>query len=415
MTRPESWLLAALTMAMIWPAHADERYDVSYIWHSDPLAVVSYRERVARVLGSNVAKSLKVVRNGELTGLVYLRGGDRAGAVRVAQAHTRLLRPRGLEPAAAALSRNWESVQLAASKPVVPEVVITIRSRLAAAPPQIPKPVPAAIDTSTAEAVEQAVERHVKRLRAERRIAPDERTAWSVYDFTSGQKLVTINEDRPLQAASLIKPFVAAAFLSEVQRGKLRYGPKSRRRLERMIQVSDNGATNWALRKLGGPRRVERLLRSRYPGIFQNTRLVEYIPRDGRTYRNRASARDYSRFLYALWNDRFARSRELKRLMALPGPDRMKQRASQVPDDARVFNKTGSTARLCGDMGILLVTDARGRQIPYTFIGIIQKERRAPNYGAWLRARSRVIGEVSDIVFSAISKRYRVEVAAREG
>ena len=57
--------------------------------------------------------------------------------------------------------------------------------------------------------LEAAVEDYIKRLRRQGKLAPDERTGWSVYDFTTGEKLVTINEDQQFQAASLVKPFIS--------------------------------------------------------------------------------------------------------------------------------------------------------------------------------------------------------------
>ncbi|MFZ0470645.1 MAG: serine hydrolase, partial [Thiogranum sp.] len=256
--------------------------------------------------------------------------------------------------------------------------------------------------------LEVAVENYIDGLRREGKIAPDERTGWSVYDFTTGEKLVTINEDEQFQAASLVKPFIAAAFFHKVAQGELIYGPDSRRHMELMIQRSDNAAANWAIRQVGGPQAVERILKRSYPGIFQEIHLVEYIPADGRTYRNKASVHDYSRFLYAVWKDDIAGAREIKRLMALPGSDRIYTGVSEVPKGTRVYDKTGSTARVCGDMGILSVRGADGRRYPYTLVGIIEKQQSAPNYTAWIRSRSDVIRNVSAIVYKGIAQHHDI-------
>ena len=378
------------------PSHllAAEQFDISYLWHQDPGAVIDYRGKVIEVLGPAIAARLKVVRSGKLTGLVFVRKGEHRKTVNVAAIHSRLLRAGGLERAAAVAAKDWNMVR------ALPAVHMT---QARATPAKVAKRM-----MRHRWAVEQAVESHIKKLRAKGRIDRDERTAWSVYDFTSSRKLVTINEELQLQSASLVKPFIAAAFLTKMKRDALKYQRRGRIRMERMIQRSDNAATNWATRKLGGPSQVERFLKRRYPGIFQDTRIVEYIPRNGRTYRNKASAHDLSRFLYALWNNRFDGADELKRLMALPGPDRIKSRAKLLPSSTRIYNKTGSTARLCADMGIVLVTDDAGNEYPYTFIGIIEKASRATNYTRWIRARSNVIGEVSDIVYSRIAKRYGI-------
>ena len=262
------------------------------------------------------------------------------------------------------------------------------------------------VDAVPESDIETAVEAYIQGLRSQGKLAPDERTGWSVYDFTTGRKLVTINEEVQFQAASLIKPFIAAAFFHRVDQGDLIYGPKSRRQMERMIQNSNNQATNWVMRQVGGPQRVQRILQENYPGIFRDTRILEYIPPGGRTYRNKASARDYSRFLYAIWNDEISGAREIKRLMALPGPDRILTGAEEIPNGTRVFNKTGSTSRLCADMGILSVEGPDGKRYAYTLIGIIEKQNKARNFTAWIHSRGDVIRDVSDIVYRGIARRH---------
>jgi beta-lactamase class A len=381
--------LAALASSPPVFAAAD-LYDVSYLWHRDLAGVLDYRERVGGILGPGVAKKLKVVADGDLFGLIYFRRGSSAGATKVAKAHTRLLRRKGLEAAAPLRSKDWRFFDDGG-----------------APPPALPgKPTAKPKRTQEIRDLEAAVEDHIKQLRREGKIATDERTGWSVYDFTTGEKLVTINEDIQFQAASLIKPFVAAAFFHQVERGKLHYGPKSRRHMERMIQRSSNTSTNWVMRQVGGPRKLERLLRQQYPGIFQDTHIVEYIPANGRTYRNKASIHDYSRFLYALWAEGIAGAREIKRLMALPGNDRIYTGVNEIPAGTQVYNKTGSTSHLCGDMGILIVKGRDGKRYPYTLIGIIEKRKRARNYSAWIRARGDVIRSVSNIVYKGIAQHH---------
>jgi beta-lactamase class A len=293
-----------------------------------------------------------------------------------------LLGKQGLDGAAPALSKDWDLVAGPAE------------SR------------PATGQGHEIRDLQAAVDAYIKGLRRKGHISEDERTAWSVYDFTSGQKLVTINEETQFQAASLIKPFIAAAFFHRVRNKELIYGPKSRRHMERMIHYSNNPSTNWVMRQVGGPQAVQRILKQNYPGIFRATSIVEYIPPGGRTYRNKASARDYSRFLYALWKGNIVGAQEIKRLMSLPGPDRIYTGAESVPVGTRVINKTGSTARLCADMGILNVQGPDGKRYPYTLIGIIEKQDRARNYSAWIRSRAEVIRDVSDIIYEGIARHH---------
>jgi len=397
MSRPAfpAWLVLVIALMVPYGASAGTRYDVSYVWASDLGNVYDYKRKVGRVLGPQVSRALKVVQRTGLYGLIYHRRGDSRGAAKVARAHTRLLRARGLEAAAPIRSLDWNIVSPGIKKPrvsVSPDVSPTNRERL-----------PDLGDLSA------AVDKQVKSMRRQGLIAPDERTAWSVYDFTTGKKLVGINEDVQFQAASLIKPFVALAFFHQVKNDRLIYGPKSRRHMERMIRYSNNYSTNWIMRHLGGPRGVQRLLTRNYPGIFGNTSIVEYIPANGRTYRNKASAHDYSRFLYALWNESIPGAREIKRVMALPGPDRIYTGTDVIPRGTLVYNKTGSTARLCGDIGILVVKGQNGRHYPYTLVGIIEKKGRASNYTTWIRSRGDVIRRVSGLVYTGISRQHNLQ------
>jgi beta-lactamase class A len=410
--------LAGLPMATV----AADLYDVSYVWSRNLEGVRDYRERVAGVLGPAVAKDLKVVTRDNLIGLVYVRHGDSAGATRVAKSHTRLLRAQGLDAASPIRSVNWTLVgdagtrQVAVASNAESGSAASIIQTTAASPPAAITP-PAATGSRRSRMsviersreihnLEAAVEDYINRLRQDGKLDSDERTGWSVYDFTTGEKLVTINEDEQFQTASLVKPFIAAAYFSKVQEGKLTYNRESRRHLERMIQHSNNASTNWVMRKVGGPDAVERLLKQRYPAIFQDIQLVEYIPAGGKTYRNKASVHDYSRFLYALWKGEIAGAQEIKRLMALPGRDRIYTGVRGVPRSTKVYNKTGSTARLCADMGILSVQGADGRRYPYTLVGIIEKEQNASDYTAWIRSRGDIIRNVSSIVYQSIAQNH---------
>ncbi len=256
------------------------------------------------------------------------------------------------------------------------------------------------------------IQRYLTTQRRIGRVAANERTAWLVYDFTSGRFLATINANIPYQSASMVKPFIALAFFYKVREGVFQYTPFHRQKMEAMIQRSDNRATNYFIELLNrtsrrsGPAEAEHTLKRRNPGIFRHTRIVERIPRGGRTYRNRASALDYHRFLQALWYDQLPYSGELKRLLYLPNRDRVYTGAREVPRGTWVFDKTGTTARLCRDMGILVARGRDGRRYPYTFIGIIEKARPTKNYLAWKNTRGNVIREVSNLVYGHLRQRY---------
>jgi beta-lactamase class A len=259
------------------------------------------------------------------------------------------------------------------------------------------------------------VNAHIQKLRRAGRIPPDERTAWSVYDFTTGSKLVSINEDKPLQAASMIKPFLAQAYFFRhlEDSGKYPYDNQIRAKLEAMIRHSDNPASNFFIHRVGAerparerPLEVERVLKRHAGGIFRQTAIVEFIPSNGRTYLNQASAHDYSRFLFAMCKDRLPFIKEIEHYMGLPSPNRIQDGVDVVPASVGLYHKSGSTAHLCGDMGIVAARDAQGATHRYTFIGIVQKDRRAKDYGGWMRDRGDVIREVSALVYAFMRERH---------
>lgn len=399
--------LGILTALWIGPttAVAATAYHVSYLWTHDLDGARTYKTKVGRVLGRGVARSLRVVADGKLYGVVYLRRGGSTGATKAAKTHTRLLRKAGLEAAAPVRNRAWTVLDAAPARSAKKKVRKSIAATKASYTQRAAYKSPGARSREIRD-VEAAVEAYIEGLRRSGRLSADERTGWSVYDFTTGEKLVTINENVQFQAASLIKPFVATAFFHRVKSGDLIYGPKSRRHMHRMIHYSKNGSTNWVMRQVGGPAAVQKILTEHYPAIFQDTRIVEYIPGGGQTYRNKASVHDYSRFLHALWNKGIPGAKEIQRLMALPGSDRLYTGARDVPKGTRVYNKTGSTARLCGDMGILIVKGPDGKRYPYTLIGVIEKRSKAPNYTTWIRSRGDIIRNVSNIVYRGIATRH---------
>lgn len=258
------------------------------------------------------------------------------------------------------------------------------------------------------------VNSHIKRMRRAGLVARDEKTSWSVYDFTTQKKLVAIREDVPHQGASMIKPFIAQAYFYRHSENRRRYpyNAQIKRLMTLMIRNSSNSATNEFIDRIGRskarqrPREVEALLKRKAGGIFQQTKIVEYIPKSGRSYRNKASAHDYSRFLYALWYNQLPHAEEIKYYMRLPNNDRIVTGAQGLSPRVRIYDKTGSTARLCGDMGIVVAPGRDGRFYPYTFVGIIEKSRRARPYSRWIKDRGDIIRSVSSLVYRHMKQQH---------
>jgi len=371
-------------------------------------------EKIYRYLGHDVAKDLFIEKtdHGNYV-LVYRRLGDKESTLKVANRHAKLLKRKRIS-ASIALEYNNEIVfgessylvmkdkktsQTKAKTAITSITVLNNPSKKKSNERLVSK------RNEPSTRLEKKVEKYIKQLRRKNKIAMDERTAWLVCDLSTGRNIIDINIDEPLQAASMIKPFVALAFFLKEQEGKLIYGPKSRRHMEAMIQRSNNKATNWLMRHIGGPKSVERTLKKHYPKIFQSIKIVEYIPANGRTYCNKVAPREYGRFLEALWNKKLSSGQEIRRLMALPNRDRL-YHGTPLPRGTMVIDKTGTTAHLCGDMGILAPKGRDGRRYPYILVGIIEKQKRAGNYGRWMASRSNVIRNVSSLVYRDLKKKY---------
>lgn len=379
-------------------------------------------ELLYKTLGEDVQKDLFIEKTdyGNYI-LIYRRRGDKISTNKVAKRHARLLRSKRISTSITIENNNaivyGESSLIddgVADKPNIAEPssgpqVVANPEKITATNKIIKEKVAARPAPPSAEYAEfeQSIEQYIGNLRRKGRILRDESTGWMVYDLERDTSIVDINADQEFQAASMIKPFVALAFFHQVKEGKFKYGANSRRKMEAMIQRSNNAATNWVMRQAGGPAQCEAILKKHYGNIFKKTEIREYIPAGGRTYLNSAPPSDYVRFLRALWNMELPYGKELRRLMALPGRDRL-YHGTPIPRGTLVYNKTGSTAHLCGDMGILVPETKNGGRYPYAIVGIIERRSRPSDYGSWMDSRSRVIREVSTLVYEKMKKQHQL-------
>jgi beta-lactamase class A len=405
-------------------------YNVSYGMgpNLEPL-----KERYAKLydkLGGDVQQNLFIEKTdyGNYK-LIYRLRGDKRTTTLIARKHAKLLRSKKIT-ASVAKENNYPIVYgesslindntVANDNTVENDVVVTSSPTPATTSPTSFEPEIVAIqktrekktldpieNSSTYTKFERSIEEYIGNLRSKGKIAQDESTGWMVYDLEKDLPIININADQEFQAASMIKPFVALAFFHEVKQGKIKYGPKGRRNMVAMIQRSNNSATNWVMRQVGGPAKCEEILKKNYGQIFKKTEIKEYIPAGGRTYLNSAPPSDYVRFLRSLWNKELPYGKEIRRLMALPGRDRL-YHGTPIPKGTLVYNKTGSTAHLCGDMGILVPKTKNGGSYPYALVGIIERRSRPSDYGQWMKSRSNVIREVSTLVYEQLKRDHQL-------
>ena len=93
--------------------------------------------------------------------------------------------------------------------------------------------------------------------------------------------------------------------------------------------------------------------------------------------------------------------------MSLPGPDRLVY-GSDVPGGTEIYNKTGTTAQLCGDMGILVARSRDGRKAPYAVVGIVERSTKPGDYKQWMHNSGDIIREFSSLVYGAIKQKHNL-------
>lgn len=386
-------------------------FNVSYGLGPNLGPLLESYQAVAGLLGAGVAKRLRIEKTSKGNfALVYKRYGDLESTRDIAKHHAKLMKRQHIDASfiqeknnpvvfdGAMMSPIKEHSAPVANQPPTPKVALKTNSLSANA-------FDFSLNTGRTT-LQDEINSYVKGLRKAGRVSSNEATSWMVYDLSNDKIIAAINGDSPRQAASMIKPFIALAFFSEAQKGRFIYGSKSKAKFEAMIQRSSNSSTNWVIDQVGGPKKVNTILTSRFPTIFKHTSIVEKIGKGGKTYLNSASASDYIRYLKALWADKLPYSAEQKRLLNLPGRDRVYNGAPHIPVGTTVYNKTGSTSRLCGDMGILVATKTNEQHLVYGFVGIIEKASRTSSYGRWIGARGNVIRGVSDLSYTYLQKAY---------
>ena len=362
---------------------------MSYFWGTKQQNAKAYASKVKQALGPNIAKQIRVVQNQKgQYGVIYDRDGNYQMIRRAARNHAKLLHQAGVteekgnEAACPIPDRNYQSM------------------------PSKHRSKPQRSDTPLNFNLEAHIDRYIKSLRHTGRLVNTDRTSFVVYDVTKQKKVVSINEDQTMMAASLIKNFIMLAYFHEVKHKRLEHTAKNRLHLRRMIQKSSNTSTNYFIRLIGGPRGVDRILKGNYP-YFKQTRIVEYIPSGGRTYRNTTSAHELNKFYNQLWLGNLPYSNKMKYYLGLPNGDRIHDKTC-IPSNVRVYHKTGTVYGLVADSGILVITDSQGEQRAYIFTGMIEdltktnNRNRSEAFWSWVQRRSDTLRRVSEAVYEYI-------------
>ncbi len=249
------------------------------------------------------------------------------------------------------------------------------------------------------------IESEIIHLKAIRHLLPGDEISLQAYDLNAKKMLADINGNVIRNAASLIKLYVLLAVCDAFSRQELQETPEIEHHLYRMIAISDNGATNYLIRRLGqgdalkGMRSINALVRKL---SFSGTRLRELIPDGGKTYANQTSAADTTLFYRLLYDQKLISpqySQKMNDILLKNIHYRIKT-AQIKQDGVAVADKTGYVRGLNGDCGIVYQKSLNSG-CDYALSIIIENKSR-PSDGAWGRKKTSVIRYLSDRIYQSL-------------
>lgn len=93
--------------------------------------------------------------------------------------------------------------------------------------------------------------------------------------------------------------------------------------------------------------------------------------------------------------------------MTLPKRNRLVSDVEDIPQDTRAANKTGSSGKVSGNIGIVLAKGNNRNTYPYTVIVIVDKKNRADLDWA-IKKGDDVIRPISGLSYRYIKKQYNL-------
>lgn len=251
--------------------------------------------------------------------------------------------------------------------------------------------------------LQELVENEITHLQNMGHLLTADQISLQVYDLNEKKMLADINGNVVRNAASLIKLFVMLAVYDSISRQEIQETPEIEHQLFRMIAISDNGATNHLIRRLGHGDALQGIIGinalTRKMG-FSGSRLRELIPEGGRTYENQTSTADATLFFRLLYEQKLVSppySQKMNDILLKSIHDRIKTHQIRQ-DGVAVADKTGYVRGLNGDCGIVYLKGRDGGCNDYVLSVIIENKTR-PADGGWGKRKSAAIRYLSDRIY----------------
>ncbi len=276
--------------------------------------------------------------------------------------------------------------------------------------------------TAFKSSLEASILHYMKELYLQKQLKRVDKLSIVVQDLTTSALITSIRPRRTVKSASTIKVPILQAFMIQRFSGNIEDPLKFKTQIEEMIRFSSNSSTNTIIQVLGGTEKVQQLLNK--TNIYNELKLFELIPEDGRTYRNKISAADLNHIFANIWwqraigpefsllNNQIA-SEEILDLLSLPGHAWLKDRikAGTCFADNQVVNiwdKTGFVKGVNGNAGIVEIDTPHGKKA-YTIVMFMERDDHDSISGdasKWFERMSVHMRKISEMTYAYFSLHY---------
>lgn len=270
--------------------------------------------------------------------------------------------------------------------------------------------------------LEAGILQYMKEVYTKNKLKRKDKLSIVVQDLSAGKLLVSLRSRKSVKSASTIKLPILQAYMIQRFKGKFEETSNHKKLIEEMIRFSSNSSTNKIIKLLGGTENIQRLLNK--TKFYKELRLLEMIPEDGRTYRNKISAEDLNQILMNIWFKRAigpqysaqinkTAAHEMLNLLGLPGHTWLKDRIKAETcfssnKSVKLWDKTGFVKGLNGNAGIVEIDTPHGRKA-YSLVMLMERQDYQTIEGdaaSWFEIVSLHMRRISEITFAYISNRY---------
>ena len=271
--------------------------------------------------------------------------------------------------------------------------------------------------------LEVGILNYVKEIYELKKLNISDKLSIIVEDMGNREIVTLINPEKILKSGSTIKVPILHAYMLKRSERKLIENSNHKDLIEKMIRFSSNSSTNNVIELLGGLDNTQKILKQ--TKSYKHIKLVEYIPENGRAYRNAISVSDLNYIFSELWFQRIIGNKysekqnrlvsiEMLNLLNLPGHTWLKDRIKagtcySENKTVKLWDKTGFVKGSNGNAGIVEISTPFGRKAYSIVLFIERKDFHSitGNAKRWFENSSMHMRRISEMTFAYFSNRYK--------